>query len=59
VTSVRGPRSVKGRVIRSAGSAAAAAMRLRNPKSYRPGVTVVTVTWNSLPFLSGMLYGYR
>jgi hypothetical protein len=55
VTPSRAASAVKGRVVRGAGSAAAATLRLRNRRSYRPGVTVVTVTWNSLPFLQGML----
>lgn len=43
----------KGVAIRAAGSAVA---RVRpRPRSYRPGVTVVTVNWNSLSFLRVML----
>lgn len=42
--------AIKGRLVRNAGSLYAAASR-RRPHRYRPGVTVVTVNWNSLPFL--------
>ncbi len=45
----------KGRSVRSIGSAAAWARRPRSGSAYRPGVTVVTVNWNSLPFLRVML----
>jgi glycosyltransferase involved in cell wall biosynthesis len=45
----------KGRALRSAGSAAAWVLRRRPVTRYRPGVTVMTVNWNSLPFLQPML----
>lgn len=49
--------SLQGRVVR--GSAGALARARRHPRSYRPGVTVVTVNWNSLPFLQAMVAATR
>lgn len=49
----------KGRALRSGGSLVARARRRRVPTMYRPGTTVVTVTWNSLPFLTRMLAATR
>lgn len=46
---------VKGRSVRSVGAAVAWARRPRSKATYRRGVTVVTVNWNSLPFLRMML----
>lgn len=45
----------KARLIRMAGTSAAAIRKRRLPRDYRPGVTVLTVNWNSLPFLRRML----
>ena len=42
----------KARSVRAASAAVAAARRSRKPKKYRPVCTVVTVNWNSLPFLT-------
>jgi glycosyltransferase involved in cell wall biosynthesis len=47
----------KARLIRS--SAAAIARGRRHPTTYRPGITVVTVNWNSLPFLRSMIAATR
>ena len=41
--------------MRAAGAAGAWALRQRPVRAYRPGVTVLTVNWNSLPFLQPML----
>jgi hypothetical protein len=49
----------KGRALRSGGSAVARARRRTHPSSYRPGTTVMTVSWNSLPFLQRMLAATR
>lgn len=35
------------------------ARRSRENQAERPGITIVTVTWNSLPFLEGCLTGVR
>ena len=51
--------ALKGRVLRGVGAAATAALRRNAPRSYRPGVTVLTVNWNSLPFLRRMLDATR
>lgn len=40
---------------RALGAATAAALRLRKPATYRSGVTVITVNWNSMHFLGPML----
>lgn len=45
----------KVETIRSLGAIEAWRRRLRTPTSYRQGVTVVTVNWNSLAFLRPML----
>ncbi len=45
----------KGRAVRAIGSSAAWALRRRPVDHYRPGVTVMTVNWNSLAFLEPML----
>jgi glycosyltransferase involved in cell wall biosynthesis len=47
----------KTRLIRRTASAVARVKR--RPHSYRPGVTVVTVNWNSLPFLRAMVAAVR
>ncbi len=47
--------ALKGRAVRATGAAAAWALRQRPVRSYRPGVTVITVNWNSLSFLRPML----
>ncbi len=41
----------KARLVRVGGASIAAIRRVRHPRDYRPGVTVITVNWNSLPFL--------
>jgi hypothetical protein len=46
-----GVATLKGRIVRGAGSGVARVRRSRAPESYGPGCTVVTVNWNSLPFL--------
>jgi glycosyltransferase involved in cell wall biosynthesis len=51
--------AAKGRVVRGAGAGVARARRPRGEVTYRPGVTVVTVNWNSLPFLRVMLDATR
>lgn len=51
--------ALKGQAVRLAGAAVARARRRRPPRTYRPGVTVVTVSWNSLPFLRRMLTATR
>lgn len=51
--------ALKGRTVRGLGASAARLQRRRHPEQYRPGVTVVTVNWNSLPFLRGMLDAIR
>jgi glycosyltransferase involved in cell wall biosynthesis len=49
--------ATKTRIIRNS---AATIARLRiQPKTYRPGTTVITVNWNSLSFLSGMVTATR
>jgi len=45
----------KGRAVRVGGTLVSAARRTRLPRTYRPGTTVVTVNWNSLPYLQRML----
>src|SRR5436305_1647746 len=50
---------VKGKSLRTAGASVAWLMRTRTPSEYRPGVTVMTVNWNSLPFLQFMLDAVR
>jgi len=47
--------SLRTRGTQIAGAAVAAALRHRTPSFYRPGVTVVTVNWNSLHYLERML----
>lgn len=47
--------SLRTRGTRIAGAAVAAALRHRTPSFYRPGVTVVTVNWNTLHYLERML----
>lgn len=51
--------AAKGRAVRAGGATAAWVRRRRAPASYRPGTTVVTVNWNSLPFLASMLAATR
>ena len=52
MTSVRRPiAALKGRMVRSVGAGVARVRRVRAPREYRPGCTVVTVNWNSLAFL--------
>lgn len=46
---------VKARLVRTVGGAVVVGRRLRKPKQYRPSCTVVTVNWNSLPFLTRTL----
>jgi len=41
----------KGQVLRRTGATVAWALRHRRGKTYRPGITVLVVNWNSLPFL--------
>lgn len=45
----------KARLVRASGTTVAAALRSRKPKQYRSGCTVITVNWNSLPFLKRTL----
>lgn len=47
--------AAKGSAVRAVGAAGAWALRQRPVRAYRPGVTVLTVNWNSLPFLQPML----
>ena len=49
----------KARALRATGAAAAWALRQRAGRGYRPGVTVMTVNWNSLPYLAPMLDATR
>jgi glycosyltransferase involved in cell wall biosynthesis len=58
-TASRAVSAAKGRLVRGAGATLARARRRRSPDTYRPGVTVMTVNWNSLPFLRGMLAATR
>jgi glycosyltransferase involved in cell wall biosynthesis len=51
--------AAKGAALRAAGAAAAWALRQRPVRTYRPGITVITVNWNSLPFLRSMLDATR
>ena len=51
--------ALKGRAVRGGGSAAAWALRHSRRGPLQPGVTVVTVNWNSLPFLRVMLDAIR
>jgi glycosyltransferase involved in cell wall biosynthesis len=51
--------AAKGHLVRSTGAAVAAARRRRAPATYRRRVTVVTVSWNSLPFLQRTLAAVR
>jgi glycosyltransferase involved in cell wall biosynthesis len=51
--------AAKGRGVRGLGAAVAWGRRRRPPAEYRPGTTVVTVNWNSLPFLRPMLAATR
>lgn len=51
--------ALKGRAVRATGATAAWALRQRPVRSYRPGVTVITVNWNSLTFLRSMLDATR
>ena len=51
--------ALKGQAIRGTGAAVAALLRQRKPASYRPGVTVLVVNWNSLPFLEATLAAVR
>jgi len=55
VSLARGLASTKGKAVRLGGATAAWALRQRPRTSYRPGITVLTVNWNSLPFLGPML----
>lgn len=47
--------TAKTQAVRSAGALVSAALRARTPRRYRSGVTVVTVNWNSLPYLTRMI----
>lgn len=47
--------AAKGGAVRAVGAAGAWGLRQRPVRAYRPGVTVLTVNWNSLPFLRPML----
>lgn len=47
--------ATKARLVRMGGASAAAIRRRHQPRSYHPGVTVITVNWNSLPFLKRTL----
>lgn len=47
--------AAKAHLVRTGGRSVAAIRRARPPRRYRPGVTVVTVNWNSLPFLRRMI----
>ena len=47
----------KGRLVRGLGTVVSQARR--NPSAYRPGITVVTVNWNSLPFMELSLRAIR
>lgn len=49
----------KGRAVRGVGATVARVRRPGRDATYRPGVTVVTVSWNSLPFLRVMLDATR
>ena len=49
----------EGRALRLLGAGAAWSLRHRPSGSFRPGTTVVTVNWNSLPFLQPMLDATR
>ena len=49
----------KGRSVRRAGSIVAWILRRSTRTNYRPGVTVVTVNWNSLAFLRVTLDAIR
>jgi len=51
--------ATKGRFVRNSGSAAAWALRHSRRGTLKPGVTVVTVNWNSLPYLRVMLDAIR
>lgn len=51
--------ATKGRVVRGSGSAAAWALRHSRRGTLLPGVTVVTVNWNSLSYLRVMLDAIR
>jgi glycosyltransferase involved in cell wall biosynthesis len=51
--------AAKGRVIRGAGALAAWGLRRRPRPSLRPGVTVITVNWNSLDYLREMIEAVR
>lgn len=50
--------AAKGRAVRGVGATVAWALRHRRV-TYRPGTTVLTVNWNSLPFLRSMLEATR
>lgn len=49
----------KGRAIRSGGALAAWGLRRRSRQGLRPGVTVMTVNWNSLDYLRAMIEAVR
>lgn len=51
--------ALKGRTVRTAAAAGAWVLRRRPARAFRPGVTVVTVNWNSLSFLRPMLDATR
>jgi glycosyltransferase involved in cell wall biosynthesis len=51
--------TLKGRMVRGAGSGLARVRWSRTPESYRPGATVVTVNWNSLTFLRRTIEAIR
>lgn len=51
--------ALKGRTVRAIGAAGAWTLRRRPTRTYRPGVTVVTVNWNSLAFLRPMIDATR
>ncbi len=52
-------RGLRNRALRGIGITMAARRRRRRPTRYRPGVTVLTVNWNSLSFLRVMLDAVR
>lgn len=48
-------KGLRKRAISTYSATASAISRMNPPDDYRPGVTIVTVNWNSLPFLRLML----
>jgi len=53
------PSRLKAHLIRTTGVALSKALYLRRPSAYRPGTTVVTVNWNSLPYMQRSLAAIR